>query len=556
MSLFQSLRNTVQSWVRRRGKTKPPRSRANVALERLDHRQLLSVTFTGNATTDIPDNAGPGFAIVQNPTPLPINDPQLAALIKVSGFDISAVRMFYSPQDDILSIAIQQPLNQKTNPQFPVIAGDADNNGNGGTVDPAVLQVQPLFQDYPYLGGTETMGVFLDLNNDSIPDVVAGISNDQGAGKLYQVADAVVNPDPNLASTTPPAFGTPLQDNTGFAFLRNADPTKPSFEFQITNFSKLYQAKTGKALQANSVIRVGAFGGSNEDFINEEFVPAQPVSFGVAPPPPPTCPPLSPPVMINPHQHRHVNTAHPTLIRVNLFGTSGFNVNQIDPQSVRLGGAAPLAHFTRNINHDEFLDATYIFQGDQIQLPRGIVEAHVTGTVTDPATGHTTPFDTAKIIFNRDKSYYSPAQQAAQAHRQQIRGDAPAFPPPFLARRAHQAGVDLVIDQMQNESTISWRTPNAPTVAIATRSQNHQQRLDAIRSKIHPHKGPLEQVASQPTPILRPRVSTKVVPQTDRSTPAVTRNLPRPTPRPTRRVSPTPAVINVDQLVASSSLSR
>ncbi len=467
MNLLRTLLNACRSWRRRPGGPRT-RKRSDIRMEPLDHRRLLAVNFTGNAILDIPDTTAPGTVILQDSTVLPIRNPQLAELIKVSGFDINGIRMRYTPDDDVLSVAIQQPLNQKTDPQFPVIAGDADNNGNGGTVSPAVRQVQPLFMDFPNLGGSETMGIFIDLNNDGRPDVVAGVPNTPGAGKFFTVADAVVSSDPVEAMNTAPTFGTPLPSHTGYSFLRDTDREHGAFEFQITGFSALYKEKTGIDLRTDTIIQVGAFAGSNDDFIDEELVRAQPVNFGVVPPTPPpdVCPPLSPPVLINPHQHRHVNTAHPGYVRVSIFGTSGFDVNRILPESVRFGGAAPVAHFTRNIDRDEFLDVTYVFVGNQITLPPGQSLAHVTGLYNDAATGKVVEFDTAKIVFNKDLSSYGPGQIAAQQRRIAARGEAPNFPPAFVAQRARSRGVDLVIDQLQAESRAAWDPRGRPTVRI------------------------------------------------------------------------------------------
>ena len=47
MSLFTKLFEAVHSWRRRRGGIKP-RKRSDLAMEQLDHRQLLAVNFTGN----------------------------------------------------------------------------------------------------------------------------------------------------------------------------------------------------------------------------------------------------------------------------------------------------------------------------------------------------------------------------------------------------------------------------------------------------------------------------------------------------------------------------
>ena len=459
MPLIHSLLKVVkEAWHRRRGGPRN-RFRSGLELELLDHRQLLSVTFTGNATADIPSTIGPGFAVVQNSTRVTI-DPTLAPLIKVSGFDVNAIRMFYSPGDDTLSIAIEQPLNQRTIPQHPVIAGDADNNLNGGTVSPAVLALQPLFQDFPSLGGSEYMFVSLCLKDPNVPDVVAGITNQTGASKLYQVATAV-----NYSSGAP-GFGTALPNNTGQAFLNDTDPAHGAFEFQITNFSQLYKQITGKAMTATTQVGVGGYTGSATDFSGELFIAPQAINFGVNPVP--DCPPLSPPVIIAPHQHRHVNIAHASYVRVNIFGTSGFDVTKIVPGSVSFGGASPVAHFNRHINRDQFMDATYIFRSDQLNLPPGVQNAAVSGLYNDPTTGKQVEFSSSNQIFVRDYSSYTPAEIAAQQSRLAKTGDPIPQIPQFVEQRANRTGVTIVTDA--SVTTPSNVLP-ANTVKVALRAQ-------------------------------------------------------------------------------------
>lgn len=471
MFSISSFVRTVQAWFRRPGGLKPSK-RASPALECLDHRQLLSVNFTGNAVIDIPATNAPGTVIIlDDGTARPANLPaDLAPIIKVSGLDISGIRLNYTPNDDILSIALQSPDNQKTGQ--PVLAGDTDNNGDGGTVDPAVLMLRPDFKDFAYLGESESMAAFLDLTNDGIPDVIAGIARGDNGAKLYQVADAVVNPDPTIASTTrPEAFGTPLLTNTGAAFLSNS-PAAPNFEFQITNFSELYQAKVGSPLADNSVFKIGAYGGSrDDDGINESFFPLRTLSLGNSPPPPPVCPPaepcppLEPPILINPHENRHINTAHPTDVRVNILGTARFDVDSIDAASVRLGGAAPIASFDRRINNDRYKDRTLVFRGSDIKLPRGVIDATVTGNLTDGQT-----FSSTYQVFNRNFSYYSPGQIAAQQARQQARGFSAENPPltPFQQGKVGQLH-DLALEQEHGADAAGFESPARATVAIPRR---------------------------------------------------------------------------------------
>ena len=68
----------------------------------------------------------------------------------------------------------------------------------------------------------------------------------------------------------------------------------------------------------------------------------------------PTNPPPSPPILINPHEHRIIDTKHRDLVRVSVFGTSGFAVKDINPSTVELDGVHAVAHITRKIKRDEF----------------------------------------------------------------------------------------------------------------------------------------------------------------------------------------------------------
>ena len=434
MSLISRLFEAVQSWRRRRGGPRTP-NRASVTMEHLDHRQLLSVNFTGNVPIDFPATQTPGVVVLpDNPNVIhPVISPIIADLVHVSGFDISGLRATYTASDDTLSIGIDQPASGNPG-QGAVIAGDADDNGNDGTVNPAVSALEPGFQDFPDFGGSENMEVFLDLTGSGQPDVVAGYSqNDPRSPKQYQVAAAVVNPN---APTAPPAFdpNVTFPNNTGNVFKVNS-PVHPNLEFSITNFSQLYLQETGKPLTSSSVIGMGAAAGSAQDLgISEAFFPEQTFTLAQATLPTPTpTPPASPPVLINPHENRHINTAHPTTIRVNILGTSGFDVTKIIPSTVTLGGAHPIFNFTRFINKDEFLDETFIFKGTDVQLPAGTSEATVTGALTDGTT-----FQTSALVFNRDDSFF-PASEVARAQaRQAANPNKIAVPIPVLQERVNR----------------------------------------------------------------------------------------------------------------------
>ncbi len=298
MFLISRLLQAARSW-RRRGGPKSAK-RPAIAVEQLDQRQLLSVNFTGNVPVDFPASQTPGVVIfnssntpnIQHPIipaqfgeflPSPPNPPDTPnpAYIPTSGFDLSEIRVSYDSTTDTLSIGLNQPAaNIPSDPNGSVIAGDADDNGNAGTVNPAVTAVDPLFTDFFALGGSDEMAAFLDLTDSGVPDIVAGFSptpppstpTDPSPQKPYQVAIAIPNPSNPHGI---PTFGTPLPTNTGNYYLQNS-AAHPNLEFSISHFSELYLSETGKPLTSTSVIGIGAFAGSLDDGgISDAFFPRE-----------------------------------------------------------------------------------------------------------------------------------------------------------------------------------------------------------------------------------------------------------------------------------------
>ena len=453
MSLITKIVEAVHSWRRRRDGTKS-RKRAELAMEHLDHRQLLAVNFTGNVPIDFPATQSPGVVTLpgtpnipgyHNFTPQFPTTPagqQLQNIIKVSGFQINDLRVNYDPTLDTLYVGIDGPDNQKTGQE--VIAGDSDNNGNSATVDPRISDgtatgttgISPGFQDPPDLGQSKSFGVFLNLRNPTVgipatPDVVAGFPTAFAAStapKSYEVA-LPIPADPATAGTPHAPLFDPtnaLPQYTGNFYLAN-DPNHPNFELQIVHFSQLYQQVTGNPLTPNSQIGIGGFSFTQQDDgISDEYFPAQPLTLAQAttptptPTPTPPPPPLSPPIFVNPHQNYHVNTAHPTAIRVTVLGSSGFDPTTIIPSSVRFGdpasiattGASPILNFENNVNRDQFPDETFVFNGLDVKLPSGVTVAEIAGFTTSGQ-----PFVSDVRVFNRDASYYTPAQISQQQQR-------------------------------------------------------------------------------------------------------------------------------------------
>jgi hypothetical protein len=472
MSLFTKLFEAVHSWRRRRGGHKS-RKRSDLAMEQLDHRQLLAVNFTGNVPADFLATQTPGVVVIPSPTTPPLNQrpiipPVLQGVVSVSGFEIDQLRVNYDSTADILSVGLEGPPNGRTNQQ--VIAGDSDNNGNSATVDPKVAALEPGFTDPADMGGTKTYGITLDLNNPTVPDIAAGFpqhnpTNDPLAIKPYEVAKYLNTPGGDMFDNA-----NIFPQYTGNYYLAN-DPNHPNFELQIAHFSQLYQQVTGKALTPQTTFGIGAFGSNNQDIgISDEFFPPQVVSVAAATTPPPTPPPPPPPppppvmicsptVFVNPHENNHINTAHPSPIRVNVLGSSGFDPTTIIPSTVRFGdpatinvdGALPILAFEKNVNHDQFPDETFVFNSLDVKLPPGITSAVIEGETTSGSI-----FISAVKVFNRDSSFYSTAdlnkQQAAWLKYDIQHGidtsNGPVAPPVVVPKAAHQLAASMAIDDL------------------------------------------------------------------------------------------------------------
>jgi len=403
MFLIFKLLQAARMWRCRRSGPKTAR-RHTVAVEQLDHRQLLSVNFTGNVPVDFPATEQPGVVTFNSSnTPgiqHPIIPPTLQPLIPVSGFDLSEIRVSYDAVTDTLSIGLNQPPANPSNPSSgSVIAGDADDNGNAGTVNPAVSLAAPGFTEFYALGGAETMATFLDFTGTGIPQIVAGFSNvppsptltDPMPQKPYQVALAI----PNISNPHGvPTFGTPLPAFTGNVYLNNS-ALHPNLEFNIDHFSQLYLSETGKALTPTSVIGIGGFAGSPDDIgISDAFFPENTLTLSQATVPPAN-PIPSPPIEINPHEHRIIDTGHRDLVRVSIFGTSGFPVSDINPSTVELDGVHAIANITRKVRRNEFPFATYVFVADQLNLPAGLTTATLTGKTKSGVS-----FESQKDVLN------------------------------------------------------------------------------------------------------------------------------------------------------------
>ena len=281
--------------------------------------------------------------------------------------------------------------------QGEVIAGDADDNGNPGTVNPSVTGVSPGFIGFPGLHRIGVYGGHPGLHGTGTPQIVAGFSevspipstpSNPIPAKPYEVA--VANPS-NL-----PMFGTELPQFVGGYFLPTS-PTAPNMEFTITHFSQLYQQETGKPLTSSSVIYIGTQAGSSNDGGINEIASPQGSSFS--------------------DRCRHAPRDLPAAIADDLRQSARASnrrhtPSRFDPSHhrgdvrVQRQGHQPLdgdpgrrpRHRSR---HPEgpagrVPIATYVFVADQLHLPPGLNNVTLSGTLENGLT----TFSSSRAVLN------------------------------------------------------------------------------------------------------------------------------------------------------------
>jgi hypothetical protein len=210
--------------------------------------------FTGNVESDFQDT-DPSIRIVVDPTDIPLLVPGHPVTNTRSGWDIKDLRLTYGPSSDTLYVGLNS---------YETI-GDVDSNGNEGP--PASYGGG---NDIVNLGGTETVSVYFDFDQDGNWDVIVGVAdNVDFSGFTMKTAVQGLTPG------DPPSFGT--IDRTTYL-----GPTvwKPDLEFQIQGFS-IIPGQDGDL----GAFNVGAFMGSLADGTIGEDSMVGSVSLPTPPPP-------------------------------------------------------------------------------------------------------------------------------------------------------------------------------------------------------------------------------------------------------------------------------
>ena len=210
------------------------RAGAGVAVEQLDHRQLLSVNFTGNVPVDFPATQSPGVVVLpDNPSVIQPSIPRPAAECRRPRLGLR-----HHGHPCLVRLDQRHPVLRHRQPasgnagQGEVIAGDADDNGNSGTVNPAIPAIRPAnrssslhgFPGLPRFPGHRVHGGLPGLHRLGDAAGRRRLLRDQSDPAIRRT-----NPVPNrrpspMRSRSPipadlPVFGTPLPQFTGTRLL-------------------------------------------------------------------------------------------------------------------------------------------------------------------------------------------------------------------------------------------------------------------------------------------------------------------------------------------------
>lgn len=245
--------------------------------------QAGAIVFTGNVEKDFPLTAAEGLRgiVIDNPTPgppgaMPVSNPRdvnipdwMAAEGRETGWNIKDIRLAYDQATDSLAVGVN----------FFGIAGDVDGSGDPNSSDPRTISSGG--RDEPRFSNGETIAVGIDLNNDRVPDIVAGIPLVKPAGpdgqKLDGIASFTLARYVDQAGGLPLGFGASLASYLGQKAIETSLES-PDIEFEIKDFSQLGAMFRPGFDPLEHAIGLEAFAAGLDDVIvGEEYVPYQAV---------------------------------------------------------------------------------------------------------------------------------------------------------------------------------------------------------------------------------------------------------------------------------------
>ena len=210
---------------------------------------LAAPTFTGDAHADFAiANAVTIDDAIEFDVGLPVPP---FTMTTVSGHDMDDVNFYWDRNTDILYVGIDTYG----------VALDADGDGDPGATSPELLAL--LGMDVADMGGTESFGVYFDIDQDGQFDIISGVSANTNVAGFTTAAFA------GLPTVPAFAFGAPLPALTGSLFA-NPSASAPDVEFTIPNFSTV---PLSSGVDTAGTIDVGVFMGSfSDDGIGEDFI--------------------------------------------------------------------------------------------------------------------------------------------------------------------------------------------------------------------------------------------------------------------------------------------
>jgi len=206
--------------------------------------------FSGNVETDF---IGPDIVIIEDPEQIDVAMPSDFPTGTISGNDIKDVRFFYDADEDILYVGINTYL----------IAGDVDGNDNPGGTGFFLDDLGGV--DLPDFSGTESFALSIDIDEDGVFDVIAGVS---AATDTSGYSVNLFTGSPHVPEF---AFGQPLVVNRGTLFA-SPSANAPDLEFSILDFSTLPFSSAMDPTPHR--VGINVFMGSFADIgIGEDFLP-------------------------------------------------------------------------------------------------------------------------------------------------------------------------------------------------------------------------------------------------------------------------------------------
>ena len=223
------------------------------------------VTFTGDADADFSS----ATAIrLDDVTGIDVGVPLQAPPATVSGHDIDGIVLDFDPNTDTLYIGFDT---------FG-ISGDVDGDGADGSTSAWLAGNGGT--DLANFAGGEVAAIILDIDEDGIYDVVAGI-NDTSDFSGIRVANWLGGAPETVMGLS--FFWLGSLPNVGPSFY-SPTPGTPHLEFAITNFSSL---PISSGIDTSLSFGIAAhMGSSADDGIGEDFTPN---AVGSVVPPTPVC---------------------------------------------------------------------------------------------------------------------------------------------------------------------------------------------------------------------------------------------------------------------------